>query len=148
MLRQRIALRMRDGVAMSLLTDVLKIADNVTKGLQLQASITFRRFSSIDGYGAESYGTSTTLPAILEFKQRSVRTSTGEMAQSTATLTLVDLPAVIAATPAVTGGGKLGWVFTKDEVTLPNGTKPPILNVGGFVDGGGGNLIPTEIYLG
>jgi hypothetical protein len=132
----------------SLLTDVLKTIDGVTKGLNLQTSFTFRRYSSSDGYGAESYGTSTTLMAVLEFKQRSVRTATGEMAQSTATLTLVDPAAVIAATPAVTGGGKLGWVFTKDEITLPNGTKPPILNVGGFVDGGGGNLIPTEVYLG
>lgn len=133
---------------MSLLTDVLKTLDSVTKGLDLQTSFTFRRLTSATGYGVESYGSPTTLTGVLEFKQRSVRTSSGEMAQSTATLTLVDLPAIIAATPAVTGGGKAGWVFTKDEITLPNGTKPPILNVGGFVDGGGGNLIPTEVYLG
>ena len=133
---------------MSLLTDVLKIADSVTKSVKFQASITFRRYTGGTGYGVESYGSTVALYAVLEYKQRQVKTSTGVMAHSSATLTFLDLPAVIAATPAITGGGQSGWMFTKDEITLPNGTKPPILNVGGFVDGGGGNLIPTEVYLG
>lgn len=133
---------------MSILTDALKVVDGVTKSLKLQATVTFERYMSSTGYGAEVYGGAATLSAILEYKQRSVRTSTGELAQSTATLTIVDLPALIAVTPAVTGGGKAGWVFTKDRITLPNGTKQPILNVGGFVDGGSGQLIPTEVYLG
>jgi len=133
---------------MSLLTDVLGIADGVTKSLGFQSSITFRRYLSSDGYGVETYGTPVPLSTVLEYKQRSVKTANGEMAQSTATLTMLDLPALIEATPLVVGGGLEGWVHTKDEITLPNGAKPPILNVGGFVDGGTGRLIPTEVYLG
>ncbi len=133
---------------MSILTDALKTVDAITKSLKLQATVTFRRYLSSDAYGVESFGPVISLYTILEYKQRSVKTSTGILAQSTATLTIVDLPALILATPAVTGGGKAGWVFTKDQITLPNGYVAPILNVGGFVDGGGGNLIPTEVYLG
>jgi hypothetical protein len=134
---------------MSLLTDVLKIADGVTKGLKLQAKVTFRRYQgSTDGYGTENYGSSISLSAVYEQKQRPVMTPAGDMAHSSAILTIVDLPALVGATPAVVGGGKAGWVHVKDSITLANGDKPPILNVGGFVDGGGGNLIPHEIYLG
>lgn len=133
---------------MSLLTDVLKIIDGVTKPLELQATVTFRRYLSGGGYGDESYGSPVTLYTVLEYKQRAVKSMEGELAHSTATLTIVDLPALIAATPAVAGISLEGWMHTKDEITLPNGTKPPILNVGGFVDGGGGNLIPHEVYLG
>ncbi len=133
---------------MSILTNALKVIDGVTKSLALQATITFERYQSSAGDGAETYGSPVTLYSVVEFKQRSVRTSSGELAQSTATLTIVDLPALVAATPAITGGGKAGWIFTKDRITLPNGAKQPILNVGGFVDGGGGQLIPTEVYLG
>jgi len=133
---------------MSILTNALSIADKVTKSLKFQATITFRRYLSSTGSGAESYGATLSLYAVVEYKQRQVRTSSGELALSTATLTLIDLPAVIAATPAVTGGGKAGWIHTKDLITLPNGSKTPILNVGGFVDGGSGQLIPTEVYLG
>jgi hypothetical protein len=74
--------------------------------------------------------------------------STGIQAVSSATVTLLDLPATIAATPAVVGGGKEGWVFAKDRITLPNGNTQHILNVGGFVDGDSGRLIPTEVFLG
>jgi len=133
---------------MSILTNALGIADKVTKSLKLQTSVTFKRYKSSTGSGAESYGSAVSLSAVVEFKQRQVRSSTGELALSTATVTFLDVPALVAATPAVTGGGKAGWVFTKDYITLPNGSAPPILNVGGFVDGGSGQLIPAEVYLG
>jgi len=133
---------------MTILTDALGIIDEVTKSLEFQTTITFQRYKSSAGDGTEVYGSAVPLSVVLEFKQRSVRTAEGELSISSAILTIVDLPAIIAATPATAGGGKAGWVNTKDRIILPNGTKPPILNVGGFVDGGSGRLIPTEVYLG
>jgi hypothetical protein len=133
---------------MTILTDALAIIHSVIKPLGFEASVTFQRYKSSAGDGTEIYGSAIPLDVVLEFRQRSVRTAEGELSISSATITIVDLPALLAATPATTGGGKAGWVFTKDRVILPNGTKPPILNVGGFVDGGTGYLIPTEIYLG
>ena len=133
---------------MSILTNALRTADKITKSLKLQTTVTFYRYRAGDGYGSETYGSAVSLSAVVEYKQRSIKTQSGEMAQSVATLTLLDLPALVAATPAVTGGGKAGWVFVKDQIVLPDSSKPPILNVGGFVDGGSGNLIPTEVYLG
>jgi hypothetical protein len=133
---------------MSILTNALKIVDGVTKVLKFQSTITFERYLSEDEYGAESYGAAVPLSVIQELKQRSVKTPTGELATSTATLTFLDVPALVAATPNVTGGGKEGFIFANDRITLANGSVQPILNVGGFVDGENGRLIPTEVYLG
>lgn len=133
---------------MSILTSALDIANKITKSMKLQAPITFERYLSGEGYGTESYGSTIPLTAVLEYKQRQVRAVGGELVLSTATLTLLDVTAVVAATPAIVNGGKAGWVFVKDRITLADGSKPAILNVGGFVDGGSGYLIPTEVYLG
>jgi hypothetical protein len=133
---------------MSLLTDVLNIADKVTASLKLQSSITLARYTGSDAYGTETYSGPVSLKVAVEYKQRSVKTSTGEIAISTATVTFLNLVALVAATPAVAGVSVEGEVFTQDKIVLPNGGVPPILNIGGFVDGGTGRLIPTEVYLG
>lgn len=132
---------------MSLLTDALGIAHGVTDSLGLQATVLFQRYQGSDGYGTENYSTAVSLKAVVEQKQQSVKSPSGEMAQSTATVTFLDIPALLAATPVVSGISLLGYVFTKDRIVLPNGLSQPILNVGGFVDGGSGRVIPTEVYL-
>ncbi len=136
-----------DGV-LSLLTDVLNVADSVTASLKLQNTVTFERYLGSDEYGTVTFGAPTILAAIVEYKQRSVKTSTGELTISPATVTFLNLAALLAATPAVVNGGAAGEIFTQDKITLPNGNSQPILNLGGFVDGGTGRLIPAEVYLG
>ncbi len=133
---------------MSLLTGALGIVDSVTASLKLQATVTFARYLRSDGYGVKTYGTPVVLAAVVEKKQKSIRTLEGELTMSTAVVTFVNLPALIAATPEVAGVSKLGYVYAQDLITLPDGLSPPILNLGGFVDGGSGFSIPTEVYLG
>lgn len=132
----------------SLLTDVLGIADAVTDSLELQGSVTFERYLGSDAYGTPIYGAPVSLKAAIDYKQRNAKTAEGELAISTATITFLNLAALLAATPAVAGAGAEGEMFTQDRIMLPNGNAQPILNVGGFVDGGTGRLIPTEVYLG
>ena len=128
---------------MSLL-DVLrtgvKIADAITKPLQPEVS--FERCTGSDGFGTLAYAEGIVpLRAIVEEKQKNVRTSSGELTISSVTVTLLDVDALVAAT---VGAG----VQVQDRITLPDGRTGPILNTGGFVDAGTGRPIATEVYLG
>ncbi len=128
---------------MSLL-DVLrsgvKIADKVTK--PLQGTVTFTHYTTPpDGYGTEPTKTSATLRAIIDWKQRQLRTPNGELTVSRASVLFLDINAVVAAT-----GGE--GIDDHDVIVLPDGTTGPILDMSGFVDAGTGHPIATEVFLG
>ena len=127
---------------MSLL-DVLRsgvrIADQVTK--PLQASVSFARYLSTDAYGTKTYAAPRTLKAIVDWKQRQVRTSTGVLSVSRASVIFLDIVALVAAT-----GGD--GVDDNDVITLPDGTTGPILDMSGFIDAGTTHPLATEVYLG
>lgn len=128
---------------MSLL-DVLrkgvKIADKVTK--PIQTSVTFERavFQN-DGYGDKSYPTSVQLPAIVDWKQKQVRTSSGILSVSRASVMFLD---VVALAKATSGQG----ISDHDRITLPDGTTGPILDMAGFIDAGTGQPLATEVFIG
>lgn len=132
---------------MSLL-DVLRsgvaVANNVTQ--PLQATVTYRRYVGEDYQGTVTFSPPTSsspisLKAIVERKQRNVKSTTGELITSQASVMFLD----IAALNAATGGNGIGIY---DQITLPDGTTGPILNTSGFVDAGTGHMIATEVYLG
>lgn len=132
---------------MSLL-DVLragvKIADGVTK--PLQATVSFWHFVSSDGEGTKTYVPARTAPgaqlkAVVDWTQKSIRTMTGELSVSRASVMFLDIAALNAAT-----GGE--GVDDDDVIVLPDGTTGPILDMKGFIDAVTGHPVVTEVFLG
>lgn len=114
-------------------------ADKITK--PLQASVTYERYLSEDGYGTKTYGTPVTLRAIVDYVSVQVRTASGQLTVSRAVITLLDVVAIVAAT---SGAG----IDNNDKFTLPDGDTGPILDIRGFVDAGTGHPVATEVVLG
>ena len=115
------------------------IANQVTA--PLQATVTFQRFLSTDWQGSSTYATAVDLKAIVDWRQKQLRTSTGILSVSRASVMFIDIAALVAATD---GNG----VDDLDIITLPDGTTGPILDMSGFIDAGTGQPIATEVYLG
>lgn len=127
---------------MSLL-DVLrsgvKTIDQVTK--PLQSTVTLERFTrDPSGYNPK-FGPPIPMKAIVDWRQRQVRTPTGVLSVSRAMVMFVDIKEMEAAT----GGAGLD---DNDRITLPDGTTGPILDMAGFIDPGTGHPIATEVYIG
>jgi|SRR3990167_49144 len=123
----------------------VKVADQVTK--PLQATVIFKRCTGIDGYGACTFAASVSLRAVVEWKQKQVKTMTGELAISSSSVLFVDAAALALATPA-TSATAAGRVGEQDVITLPDGTTGPILALDGFADAGNGRTVYTQVYLG
>lgn len=122
----------------------VKIADEVTK--PLQATVSFRHYVSSDAYGTRTYDPNEALPAaklkaIVDWKQKQVRTMEGILSVSRAMVAFLDIDALVAATD---GEG----INDLDIIVLPDGTTGPILDMSGFIDAGTGHPIATEVYLG
>jgi len=117
----------------------VKLADNLTKSLQ--ATVQFQRHLGDDGFGTDTYATAVPLKAIVDWKQKHLRTQTGELSVSRASIMFIDL----AALNATTGGQ---GVSDQDKITLPDGTTGPILDMSGFIDAGTGHPVATEVFIG
>ena len=132
---------------MSLLTALragVAVADKITK--PLQPTVLFRRFLGSDEYGTPTYDPPADQPArsmraIVDWKQRQVRTLTGELSVSRAMVLFLDVNEVATAT-ANEGIGD------EDVIVLPDETTGPILDMAGFIDAGTGRPLATEVYLG
>jgi len=116
----------------------VKIADKVTK--PLQGLVSFERYLSQDGFGTKTYATPATLRAIVELKQQQVRSTSGELSVSRASVLFLDVAGLKAVAPS--------GVSVNDRVTLPDGTTGPILNLSGFVDAGTTHAVATQVFLG
>jgi hypothetical protein len=127
---------------MSLL-DVLrvgvKLIDSTTK--PLQSVVRFERHVSVSGAGVETYASAVQLKAIVDWKQKLVRTMSGEMVPCVATVIFVDVSALAKATAN-------NGVSPEDRITLPDGRTGPILNVAGFMDPGTARPVASEVYIG
>jgi len=127
---------------MSLL-DVLRsgvaIANNVTK--DIQAMVTLRHTTSSDSSGDITWGDPVSLRAIVDWKQKHLRSMSGELTVSRASVLFLDIDELNAAT----GGEGLD---DNDIITLPDGTTGPIIDMAGFIDAITGHPIATEVFLG
>lgn len=127
---------------MSLL-DVLRsavvIADTVTK--PLQPFVTYSRYTGEDEYGTKTYATAVQLAAIVDWKQKQVRTLSGVLSVTRSSVMFLDINALDAAT-----GGE--GIDDNDLIVLPDGTTGPILDMSGFIDAGTGHPLATEVLLG
>ena len=126
---------------MSLL-DVLragvKLADKVTK--PLQSTVQYERETTGDGYGV-TFLPPVPLRAIVDFNSKQVRTADGVLTVTRATIELLDVAEIVAAT----GGEGIG---NSDKFTLPDGDTGPTLDIGGFIDAGTGHPIATTVMIG
>jgi hypothetical protein len=127
---------------MSLL-DILRggveIANQQTKSLQ--AKVKFEKYVSSGGSGEAIYKSAVYLDAIVEWKQKQVRTMGGTLDVSRASVLFIDIAQLLKAT------NKEG-VDDNDRITLPGGETGPILDMSGFIDAGTKIPIATEVFLG
>lgn len=132
---------------MSLLTTLrsgVKIADKITK--PLQPTVSFRHYVGSDWQGAKIYDPPIASPAaelraIVDWKQRQVRTLQGVLSVSRASIMFLDVAEIAAAT-----GGD--GIDDNDLIILPDGTTGPILDMSGFIDAGTGQPLATEVFIG
>lgn len=129
---------------LDIVRSAVKIADEVTK--PLQATVSFRHYVSSDWQGTKIYdpplaSPATSLRAIVDWKQKQVRTQEGILSVSRASVMFLDIAALVAAT-----GGE--GVDDNDLIVLPDGTTGPILDMSGFIDAGTGRPVATEVWLG
>lgn len=117
----------------------MKIADRVTK--PLQATVTYQRKLSEDGFGGITYSAAVPLRAIVDYASKQVRTRDGILTVTRATIDLLDVAAIVAAT---SGQG----IGNDDKFTLPDGDVGVILDISGFIDAGTKNPIATKVMLG
>lgn len=122
----------------------VKIADGVTK--PLQATVGFRHYVSSDAFGAKIYDPPEAQPAalllaIVDWRQKQLRTMQGTLSVSRASVTFLDVAAVAAAT-----GGE--GIDDHDIIILPDGTTGPILDMSGFIDAGTGQAVAWEVFIG
>jgi hypothetical protein len=117
----------------------IAVADKITK--PLQATVTYERAIGNDGYGKTTFANGVPLKAIVDFARKQVRTTSGELSVTRATIDLLDINAVVKAT----GGEGIG---NDDRFTLPDGDSGPILDISGFIDAGTGHPIATTVMLG
>lgn len=117
----------------------VKVADQVTK--DLQSTVTYKRYKETNSEGTRTFYASKTLRAIVDRKQTQVKTAEGIMSLSRASITFLDIDALMLAT------GNAG-INTNDVIVLPDGTTGPILNTAGFMDRSKEVPVATEVYLG
>ena len=118
---------------MGILTDAVNIASSVTDGLGLQSTVTHEAIAGLDGYGNKLYAAPVSRLAVVEMKQKSVKTASGEMDVSQASVLFLD-PTLI--------------IDSDDRITLPNGMTGPILTLEGFMNPETGQPALTQVYLG
>lgn len=122
---------------MSLLSNAVKIANSVTLGLGMQAQgsqkVTLMTLSTDAGIGAPVYTPSAgkKYNAVVEKKQRQVRSFSGDLVMSSTTVLFLDPKIVVAA---------------GDQIILADKSGGLVLGTSGPVDASG-QLI-TEAYLG
>ena len=98
----------------------------------LQASVTHEAYSGLDAYAKPTYSSGVTRKALVESKQRLIRTDDGREVLSQTKVTFLS-PVSLS---------------TKDRITLPDGTTGPILTVEGMVDPSTSAPYLLEVWLG
>lgn len=124
---------------LDILRTAVKVADSVTK--PVQATVTFKKAVADSSYEGFSYPNSVELRAIVDWRQKQVRTLAGVLSVSRASVTFLDVAALAAAT---NGEG----IDDRDVIILPDGTTGPILDMAGFIDAGTKQPLATEVFLG
>lgn len=118
------------------LIDVLRsgvaTADKVTKSVQPTVRHSAYKPAQQDGEGYAGPPSYVSRAAVVERKERLIRTASGEYVMSKHKITFVGAVEV----------------DTRDRILLPDGTSGPILEVASFPDAGTGSVLITEVWQG
>lgn len=93
-------------------------------------TVTHAPVSSRDAYGKITYGTSTPYTARVVYRNKQVRSATGELVMAAG---MVWFAGVVS-------------ISGDDKITLPDGTTPQIISVEKYADDGGDRF--TKVYFG
>lgn len=108
---------------MSLIGNVVAIADKVTKSLRLQSEVTWEAWIGQSGRGRRAYADPVTLNAIVDLTRKQRPTASGKMATIIATVTILE---AITPNEATTVPARVHPIDPHDRITLPDGTSGPI----------------------
>ena len=113
-----------------------ELSDSLLVDVQHQAWI------GLTSFGAPNYAAAVTRRALVEMKQRQVKMPNGEVAVSRAQVTFIEpLPANGAA-------NRREPIDLRDNITLPDGTSGPILDVSGLFDPETNAPYMLQVFLG
>jgi len=115
----------------SVVRGAVATANRVTKDLQSTVSHQ-SAMSTPSSKGVIAYGAAVSRRALVDWKQKVMRTSNGQEVTTRASVTFLEPVAVTLL----------------DVIILPDGTTGPILDVGGFVDASTGRPYLMEVWLG
>ena len=114
-----------------------KIADKIVP----QPLVTFKKAVADSSYAGWSYPTEVQVPAVVDWRQRQVRTKSGVLEVSRAHVLFLNIADVIRMT---NGEG----ISENDVIILPDGDTGPILDMDGFIDAETNLPLATGVYLG
>ena len=122
------------------------VAEARTETLDLQVYVTHRAWTGQDYTGAASFIDTPRL-AIVEAKQRSVRTKTGTEATSSHYVGILEpIPPTSTLTTDQQRDNPID--VDQDRFILPDGRDLPILAIDGLFDGGTNAPYYSQVYLG
>jgi hypothetical protein len=115
---------------------------NATDGLQ--ATVTYAPWTGQDSTGAPTYGSSESLPALVEYLSGTgiMRTDSGETVAAKVRVLFLELPTASTAT------NRQGRIDPRDRLTLPDLTVRPIVAVSGVIDPETGHASACEVFCG
>jgi hypothetical protein len=123
------------------LTGGIAVAHKILSNGKMEGTVMFEHCIGADGYGP-LYAAPVPLLAVIDQKQTQVRTRAGVLTASSANIQFLNPADIAAATP---GDGRIRDI---DLITLPDGSKGPILSAGGYVNGMTGFAVAPEVWVG
>lgn len=124
----------------SLVQNAIATARAIT--LDLHVDVQWKAWTGQNTKGKPDYADPVTLKALVEKKQKLVKTLDGQMKMSVAYIAILQEVTPNGAT------GRTEPIDLQDKFILPDGTSGTILSVSGFFDGGTGVPFYSEVYLG
>lgn len=108
----------------------------------LQVDVTHAAWTGVDGYALPTFASAITRKAIVERRQRIIRTTSGETVMSRATVLFLE--------PIKKNGasGRTEPIDPRDVITLPDGTTGPIVDVNGLMDPTTDRPYYAEVFIG
>lgn len=118
----------------------LATAARVTANLQV--TVTHEAWTGVDGYGKPTFSRARCVRAIVEQRQRAMRSRSGEVIFTRASVLILE--------PLAPNGarGRVEPIDPRDRVTLPDGTTGPIVDVNGLVDPSTDAPYYAEVWIG